>query len=735
MKKFKLLPITLYLILLLSTGLLSQEQTGSLVGTITNSETKEKIFGANVRVVGTLLGTTTNSEGMFIIRNLPFKQYSLLISMIGYETKTITDVGFKADINKELEIELNPLPVQTQPVIVTASKREQSIAEIPVAVSVMDAKEITYRNSVSVDDALRHVSGVSFIQSQVNIRGSTGYSKGVGSRVLLLIDGLPLLSGDTGEIIWESLPVTEIERIEVVKGAGSALFGSSALGGVINIITKSGSKTPVTDVQVYGGVYDSPYYSDWKWTNDYRYLNGIRLSHSQQIGNVNLFVTANRIEDEGYQENNHLTRWNGWAKAGIELSQNEMLTLTAGVLEQSHGNFLYWKDLQDALIPPDDQLTQHIDAFRWNVSGMYKQILSPETYFTFSSSWYRTWWKDNIPLLSYPTGQHSQADDVNGELQVVHQFSEDNILTGGLYGVMNSVHADSIFGKHTGTGFAVYGQDELGLTQQVRLTLGGRLDAEKLQGTEGENQFNPKVGLTYNPFEGTHIRFSLGRGFRAPSVAEVFTTTEASGVVIIPNPALHSEHSWSYELGGTQALTRNIVSELSLFQNEFWDLIEPTFNTTGQVQFENITRACIQGVEINLRSSWFNGIFEGDAGYTYIYPQDLITHDLLKYRPRHLLYISGNVVLQPVQAGADFRFISKADRIDDEFVTLGIIKQGDARVPAYITDLHVSLDWGFAGVPITSAFHVNNMFQDNYVELIGNIAPIRNYVLTLEGKF
>ena len=202
MKKFKLLPITLYLILLLSTGLLSQEQTGSLVGTITNSETKEKIFGANVRVVGTLLGTTTNSEGMFIIRNLPFKQYSLLISMIGYETKTITDVGFKADINKELEIELNPLPVQTQPVIVTASKREQSIAEIPVAVSVMDAKEITYRNSVSVDDALRHVSGVSFIQSQVNIRGSTGYSKGVGSRVLLLIDGLPLLSGDTGEIIW-----------------------------------------------------------------------------------------------------------------------------------------------------------------------------------------------------------------------------------------------------------------------------------------------------------------------------------------------------------------------------------------------------------------------------------------------------------------------------------------------------------------------------------------------------
>ncbi|TAK58212.1 MAG: TonB-dependent receptor, partial [Bacteroidetes bacterium] len=436
------------------------QEKGVITGTVRNSETKEIITGANIRVEGTLLGSVSNIYGVFLINNLPVKTYTLIVSMLGFETKKVENIEASSRdtilLGGDITIELEPMPVQTQPVIVTASKREQNIEEIPASVSVIDSRLLTSRNSVAVDDALRYVSGVNFIQSQVNIRGSTGYSKGVGTRVLILVDGLPMLSGDTGEIIWESFPVSQIERVEIVKGAGSALFGSNALGGVINLITKSGSVTPETHLQVYGGVYESPYYDEWKWTDESRFLNGIRASHQQQFLNGSLFLAFNRTEDDGYQKNNHWTRWNGWAKLDALLSTDETLTMAVGILDQRRGNFLYWKDLQHALEPTDDQLAQKIESLRWTVSMMYKTIFSSQTFLTFKTSLFRTRWEDNIPHPYDADGERSEADNKNGEIQIVHQVSENNIVTGGLYGNINTVDSDSIFGKHSGRSVAAY---------------------------------------------------------------------------------------------------------------------------------------------------------------------------------------------------------------------------------------------------------------------------------------
>jgi len=273
------------------------------------------------------------------------------------------------------------------------------------------------------------------------------------------------------------------------------------------------------------------------------------------------------------------------------------------------------------------------------------------------------------------------------------------------------------------------------MNSQLRFILGGRYDVQRLEGAESVGQFNPKFGLTYNPLETTTIRFAIGRGFRAPSVAEVFTTTEASGLVVLPNPNLLPERSWSFEVGGAHIINDNLFVDLSLFRNEFWDLIEPTFDQSGNVRFQNVTRARIQGFELSIQANLFKRMLTTEIGYTYVYPLDVSKQDILKYRPRHLLYASGKIGNGYLQLGIDFRFMSRVERIDDEFVTLGIISQGDQRVPIYVTDLRVIADWGFAGLPIVSSFHVNNLFGYHYVELIGNIAPIRNYVVTLEAKF
>lgn len=714
--------------------------SGTLKGVVQNKEDKQPLAGANVTVEGTVLGGVTDGQGKFIIRNIPSGRYSLTVSMIGYARKRIESIQILQDTLIELSVELEPLAIQTDPVVVSASKREQSLQEIPVSVSVVGREQLSFRNTVTVDDALRYVPGVNMTSGQVNIRGSSGYSLGVGTRVLLMIDGLPFLSGDTQEIIWESLPISQIERIEVVKGASSALYGSSALGGVINVLTKSAIEEPTTKVRTYGGFYQQPKYSQWQWANESRFFSGAYLSHERKIGNTNIVLYGSRTLNDGYKRNDYWKRWNWGARINYDISPFQSAGLSFGILDQKRGNFLFWKDFQHALEPPEGQRTQRVESLRWNLSGNYKHFVSNDFFFTVKSSWFHSDWLNNIPVYipgtpPYfdPNGSHSIADAFNLELQVIHQISKKHTLTFGMYEALNKVVADTIFGSHRGQNAAVYVQDEFSVVEGLRFSSGGRYDVYSLEGAKTVDQFNPKFGITYSPTEATTFRFSLGRGFRAPTVAEVYTTTEASGVIIVPNPNLIEERSWSYEIGLTNMLNENLYTEISFFRNEFWNLIEPTFRSDGKVHFDNITRARIQGFEALLNLSLWDKKLFSQVGYTYLYPEDLNKRDILKYRPRHLLYLSEILTLPPYQFGIDFRFISKVDRIDEEFVTLGIIPQGDERVPIYVTDVRAGVDWSLGNVSMKTLLQVNNVFQYYYVELIGNVAPLRNYVLTLEA--
>ena len=117
--------------------------------------------------------------------------------------------------------------------------------------------------------------------TQMNIRGSSGYSRGVGSRVLFLIDGIPILTGDTREVSYDVIPTYLIERVEIVKGAGSALYGSSALGGVVNMMTKEIDQLPHYYLKMYGGLHSQTAYPQWNWSDKSRSPN--RISRSQEI--------------------------------------------------------------------------------------------------------------------------------------------------------------------------------------------------------------------------------------------------------------------------------------------------------------------------------------------------------------------------------------------------------------------------------------------------------------------
>ncbi len=708
---------------------------GTIAGSVVGRENGEPLAGASLAIEGTVLGASTDAAGKYVISHVPPGRYTLIASFIGYHAKRVPDITVPGRDSVIVNLGLDQAPVQAAPVIVTAGRREQSPNEVPASVSVVSGQLLAYRNTVTVDDALRYVPGVNVTQGQVNIRGSSGYSFGVGTRVLLLVDGLPLITGDTGEIIWESIPASQIERIEVVKGAGSALYGSSALGGVINIITKSAGERAETRLRLYGGMFDLPKYESWRWTDESRFFSGIHGGYQDRIGDVSLAVSADRTLNDGYRRNDYWKRWNGSARLGFTISPYQSLGLSFSILEQQRGNFLYWRDFEHALEPPEDQLRQSVYSVRWNLSGSYRQFVSRDFFYSARLSWYKSHWDDNIPSRYDSAGSNSRSGVITGELQADVRVAPDQMLIAGLEGNSQNVDADTIFGRHTGTGLALYLQDEIRLLESLRLTVGGRFDYQSIAGVEAVSQFNPKLGLVFIPPDSSSIRFSVGRGFRAPTVAEVYTTSNAGGVAILPNPGLKPERSWSVEIGGARTFSGLFHADLSFFRNEFWDLIEPAFGSDGVVHFQNITRALLYGTECTVNLDLLDRALDNQISYTYLVPRDLTTGDILRYRPRHLLYIATQLSLPPVRFGVDARYISRIERIDDSFVTLGIIPGGDQRVSITVVDLRIGADWTLGRIPITSALHVNNLFQYYYVELIGNIAPTRNYVLTLETRF
>ncbi|MBP1649048.1 MAG: TonB-dependent receptor plug, partial [Bacteroidetes bacterium] len=223
------------------------EAAGSIAGRVTGGSQAEAIVGANVLLRGTTRGTTTDIQGAYRLRDVFPGTYTLIFSIVGYERVTRSGVVVEEGKETVVNVGMDQAPVQAEQIVVTASKRDQSLEDVPVSISILDAADIQRRNSQAIDDALRYVPGVNMTGTQVNIRGSSGYSLGAGSRVLMLLDGIPFIAGDTGELNFEAIPMGQVDRIEVVKGASSALYGSNALGGVINVITKPIPEGTATD--------------------------------------------------------------------------------------------------------------------------------------------------------------------------------------------------------------------------------------------------------------------------------------------------------------------------------------------------------------------------------------------------------------------------------------------------------------------------------------------------------
>lgn len=715
----------LVLIFSLILALPANSQQLSISGVVKDTE-GNPLIGANVVLVETNRGAAADKNGYFEIKNLDAGYYALEVSMIGYRTEKIYDIRL-TDKSLRLEITLELAAIESEQVIITANKYEQNINELPVSAEVIPFERMVRKNFTNLEDAMRYVPGVNMTSWQISIRGSSGYSRGAGTRVLLAFDGIPFYTGDTGEIIWESLPITQVERVEVIKGASSSLYGSAAIGGVVNVITKKISGQPSTYVKSGIGFWDNPHYTEWRWADNLRVFNSFMLSHSRRIGDLGATASFSRIEDMSYKQSGFYHRYVGYLKADYNFSESSYACLFFNTLNQKSGNFLYWKDSRNALTPPEQDQGQSILTNRQMLGLLFKQIFSDEFFMNFRGSYYRSDWEDQTQ-----SANSALSDLFRGELQINNLITDKLFLISGIESSFSNVKSN-IFGKPSSFGFGVYSQAEYRFPFPLITTFGLRYDYTQIHNLKNFSAFSPKLGMSFKINDDLILRSVAAFGFRAPSLAETFTSTSASGITIKPNPSLKPESNFTFEAGCNLKMSNNIALDVAFFQNEFYDFIEPGVDRTdGQIFFDNVVRARIQGAEIAIKSKMLSDKLSLALSYMYLFSRDLEKNKSLKYRPKHFVLFNADYAFYDFVIGTDFRFWSRVEEIDSELIDLGLVPDGESRVAVYVLDFRAGYNFSGFNLPIRVNLAVNNVFNYNYVELIGNLAPIRNFSLGLE---
>ena len=702
-------------------------QSGSIKGKVITDK-NEPLVNVNVMVTGTQFGTSTLRDGTFEIKNLPFGEHLLEVSLIGYAKKKIS-VTLNAN-TKPVTIILTEESIQGEQIIVSASKYEQKVQDLSVSTTVLTPDNLSRKNYLTFDEALRFVPGVQMNLEQVSIRGSNGYSKGVGARVLLAVNGIPMYSGDTGDIVWELIPVADIERVEIIKGPASSLYGSTAIGGVINIITRYSVKNPVTHFRSYLGGYDKPAYDIWKWNNGIRTFYGLELTHSNSVENLSYTLSFKKFDDLGYRQNGFSKRYLGYMKLNYDFTPQNHLTFFADFLNMNRGNFLYWKDSRNALVPKDDENGNIVKSNRLFTGLIYHHQFNDKVFAELKSSYYYTKFDGYGKEFT-----ESIANLFRNELMANMNLSDALVVTSGVEVSNSAISSIKLFGSSKFFGVGAYSQIEYKGISKLITTLGIRWDYMKLDTLNSANAVTPKIGFNYKVSRDFILRTSFGTGFRAPTPAEVFATTAiGSGISVKSNPDLKAEVSASFEVGALYNYSENLSFDLALYQTEYKNFIEANLVDVSTIQFINLSKARIQGIELNTNWSLIPGELKLTAGYNYMWARDLDKNIAMKYRPLNSVSAQVRYSPYPFDFGIDFRYSSKVEEIDDLFSRL-VVADGAKRVPIYVTDLSAGYNFLLGSAPAKIYLNAKNIFNYNYVEFMGNLAPIRNYSMSLELFF
>lgn len=693
----------------------AQDRAATLAGAVRAPDGRP-LAGATVILVGTPLRATTDAQGTFRFDRLAPGRYSLRIVAPGFDSATREGLSLTAGATRRVEVTLAQAAVPLPGIVVTASRSAAPVGETPASVAVVTDSAIARRSAVTVADALPFVPGVIFNAGQIDIRGATGLARGVGSRVLLLLDGHRVLAAADGGTNYDLLPILDIDRVEVVKGPQSTLYGSNALGGVINVITRPTPEHPRTVVKTHLGLYDTP--GRFAFTDETLSRQGIDVEHARRLGPVGATLTLGRKTSDGFRENGDHSRWLVRGKVDVGTARGAPWTLHAVWARDDHGEFFTWRSASEPLrVDPPEALGDWVRSDKLNVGATLTPVATAGLLLQVRPHVHRNAVQNHF----HDNRDFHRSTRLGTEVQASFTPRTRHAATAGTELVWTRVRSNFL-GEPEITDLAAFVQDEVALTDRLRLTAGLRVDHRRAEASESEFALSPKVGLVVAASPRVSYRVSLGRGYRAPTAVEQFVSTTFFTFRVVPNPELRGETAWSGEAGVRATLWDRLHVDAALFHSEYYDLIEPA-QVPGQLftfQFRNVARARVRGLDLGLDVGVVRERLTLAATYTYLDADDVGRDQPLPYRSRHNV----TATLDAGLAALDLRYRSQVERV--------LVYPLDPRGAVALLDLRA----GYRLLTVDVQLKVTNLLQETYVDVQErNPGESRSVLLTAVRRF
>ena len=578
-------------------------QIASLNGRVLN-DAGEGLAYANISITDQDFGTTTDENGSFILKNLNTGSYEVIFSYLGYQT-AIINVEIDNGQKKYLEVVLKSDANILEEVVVTGTLKEVNRLESPVPVEVYRSAIFKKNPTPNVYESLQIVNGVRpQLNCQVCNTGDIHINGLEGPYTMILIDGMPIVSSLAAVYGLSGIPNSLIDRLEIVKGPASSLFGSEAIGGLINIITKNPDDAPIFSGDVM--------MSSWNELNtDLGWRFKINKTANVLTG-VNYFRYNNPIDknDDNFTDVTLQHRVSVFQKWNI-LRKDKRLFSLAGRYnwEDRWGGEMQWTKADRG---GDEIYGESIRTNRWEVLGQYQLPTTENLLLSFSYNFHDQ--NSVYGTLPYLGRQQIGFSQLTWDKKI---GINDLLLGAAIRYTWYDDNTPATFEQKTGHNQpdktwlpGIFIQDEIQLSPKHNLLLGLRCDYNDAHG----NIITPRLAYKWAPQRTSIFRINAGTGFR---VVNLFTEDHASltgARDIVITESLKPERSYNVNANFIKKIyAKNGSSasiELSSWYTYFTNIILPDYETnTSQIIYDNLNgKATSKGLSFNADYTARNGI-------------------------------------------------------------------------------------------------------------------------------
>jgi outer membrane cobalamin receptor len=628
-------------------------------GKVISNSTLIPIADVNIFIQGTELGTASNEDGLFKFSEIQSSKYILIVSAIGYKDQYL-EISLNRDL-LDFSIQLEEESVLAKALSVVGRFPSKHIPYLTKNISNQDIIDNDYQ---TMSELFRNVGGVDVQMAHNNgrnanfsIRGSSDYKPGgYNNRVLVLLDGFQISMPYSGSIDWNGMPLDFLDRVEVVKGPVSSLYGQNSMGGIINLVTKNYSQEFLNSKVTLGSFNKKD----------------INIGMNNIYNNISYTTLLQYKKGDGhrfnaqYEQNNFYTKiYNKEKEFSVSLMANRSLNGQPGFSVEERPTLISYR--------LSDRDSVYLQLFK-------KQNLNNNDNLVYSASinHFYTHYQDRGDTPEDESQDDTFYNDTSLNLRTEYQklFNDKSYLIVGVDIIVEesdiSIYKD-IYSNPMQLTAGVFVQNRLVLNKKLLLGVGLRVDYRlidrgNIYSNKAFSNVSPKINLSYKQDSYSTWNFALSKGFRSPSLSEMFLQYASDyGLYTQGNPDLEPEQLYGLDIGYDRSNLSDISFSVDTFYYVYEDMIDFVYGLPVVARNRSDISSC--GLETNINYK-LNDNLSINAGYTYLRVNDLNDIDPILYRPKHKL-VSGvkhtkgkvsNVISMRYQSEQDYQDFLSDDR-------------------------------------------------------------------------